>query len=169
MKNTIIKINDISSYIVINNRIFGEKLCLIDNEDIPRITMFKWNVSHVTKRNKTHYVVSQIGGKTISLHRLILSFPLKQIYHIDGSGLNNSKNNLREVTPSENCLNKKVQPNNKIGIKGIQKRVYSKGQVKFRARIRVNRILINLGEADTVDGAVELRKKYEKENLIQFS
>jgi hypothetical protein len=168
MKNEIIFKDSKTAYLVIKNNVYGEKLCTIDIEDIPRIRMFKWNISHITKRNKTHYVVSQIGGKTICLHRLIVSFPEKQIDHLDRNGLNNCKNNLREVTPSENCLNKKVQPNNKLGVKGIQKRTYSKGQIVYRARIRIHGKLINIGQSNTLEGAIKLRKEYET-NIILSS
>jgi hypothetical protein len=165
--NKITIFDDKTAKITIINKVFGIKECLIDLEDLPRIRMFKWNISHITKRNKTHYVVSQIGGKTISLHRLVMSFPEKQIDHINFNGLDNRKENLREVTASQNCTNKNVQSNNKLGIKGIQKRTFLNGVTKYRSRIRISGKLITLGHSLTIEEAIELRSKAEIEYLKQ--
>jgi hypothetical protein len=160
MKNKIICYSDGSAGIVIINKKYGNLVCIIDQEDIPRVRMLKWGVSYMTKRNKTHYARSTISGKTISIHRLIMSFPNMQIDHIDGNGLNNRKSNLREVTPSQNCLNKKVQSNNLIGLKNIQKRTYKNGKDAYRVRFRIKGKLITVGHCDKLDDAISLRDSY---------
>ena len=162
MKNKIIEIDENSVAIEINCRTYGTKYCFIDKEDVSKINMFNWRLSWITKRNKTHYAVSSKKRKTIPMHRLILDFPIKPIDHINHKGLDNRKSNLREVTPSQNCLNKKVQPNNKLGIKGVQKRTFLNGVTKYRVRIRNKGKLITLGHTLTIEEAVNLRKESEE-------
>jgi hypothetical protein len=169
MKNKIIEIDENTVAIEINCRTYGIKHCLIDREDIPIISAFNWRLSWITKRNKTHYVVSSLRGKTIPMHRLILGFPDKQIDHTNHEGWDNRKENLREVTPSQNCLNKKVQSNNKLGIKGVQKRTFLNGITKYRVRIRVKGKLLTIGHTLTIEEAIELRKEADEKYFKLFS
>jgi hypothetical protein len=167
MKNPVINIDESTVAIQINNKKYGTKYCLIDREDLPRVSVFNWHLSAITRRNKTHYAVSSIGGKTLPMHRLVMSFPLLQIDHINMIGLDNRKLNLREATASQNAFNKLVQPNNKLGVKGIQKRLSSNGTISYRARIRVNGKLITLGHRSTLEEAIELRKLADIKYFIQ--
>jgi hypothetical protein len=169
MKNKIIEIDGDTVAIEINCRTYGVKHCLIDREDIPKISMFNWRLSWITKRNKTHYAVSSKKGKTVPMHRLIMDFPDKQLDHTNHEGLDNRKNNLREVTPTQNCLNKRVQSNNKLGIRGVQKRTFLNGVTKYRARIRIQGKLITLGHTSTVEEAIELRKEADEKYFKLFS
>ena len=72
------------------------------------------------------YCRVQINGKKEYIHRKLYSsyhdIPLKQlnqIDHIDMNKMNNSINNLRVVTCSENGINKNKNKNNSSGYKNI--------------------------------------------------
>lgn len=76
-----------------------------------------------------HYRYIGFNGKLILAHRIAYvlhhnTFPPvdKDIDHIDGNGLNNSKENLRLATSSQNGCNRGKQKNNKSGYKGVGKR-----------------------------------------------
>ena len=76
----------------------------IDPEDFDIISNFKWQVQ---KRGRTFYAVrrTEKGGHW-KMHRLILDCsPGKEVDHIDGNGLNNTRNNLRIVSHRENGQN----------------------------------------------------------------
>lgn len=75
------------------------------------------------------------------------------IDHIDGDGLNNTRENLRLVTNAENLKNRKRHSNNKSGYKGV---VAQDG--KYRAKITVNGKRISLGMYDTPEEAHEAYK-----------
>jgi len=76
-----------------------------------------------------------------------------EIDHVDRNKDNNRIENLRLTTRSENALNRNVQSNNKLGIKGV-----SKSGKKFVAYTRVNKKTINLGYYNTPE---EASKAYE--------
>ena len=87
------------------------------------------------------------------LHGLVFGTkPNKIIDHINGDPSDNRKENLRYVTPRQNCMNTKVSKNNKLGVKGVTK-VHN----KYIARIRVNGNLIHLGSFDNIESATKAR------------
>lgn len=105
-------------------------------------------------------------GKQIPMHRLIMERALgrklerrEEVDHIDLNGLNNTRENLRIATRSQNAANRRTQRNNKSGFKGVH---WHKG--KFEATIQVNRKTIYLGVFVTPEEAhvayVEASKRY---------
>ena len=64
-----------------------------------------------------------INGNPYALHRMIFlwhyGYLPKILDHIDGSRLNNKIENLREVTQSQNCLNRKHHSNSKSPYKNV--------------------------------------------------
>jgi len=88
----------------------------------------------------------------------------KIIDHIDGNVLNNSIDNLREVSLSQNQFNSKLSTRNKSGVKGV---CWDKSYKKWRAYLSVNGKQATLGYYDSVEGAKAVvdvaRNKYHKE------
>lgn len=137
------------------------KTALIDKEYFHLIDNKKINFSPITDRNKTQYVRlrAKKSDYNVPLHRLILGLKRGdkiQVDHINGNGLDNRKCNLRIVTSTQNVQNK--PPISTWG-KGVRKRVYKNGTVKYRARIRFNNILYYLGQFNTAE---EARKAYDE-------
>lgn len=94
-------------------------------------------------------------------HRLIWAWvtnsdPEKyQIDHIDGNPLNNTWWNLRLATHPENIRNRAVRKDNKLGVKGV----FVRHDGKYRARVRHNNVIYNLGVFDTAEEAGAAYKK----------
>jgi len=65
--------------------------------------------------------------------------------HWDGDTMNNCDLNLRVCTVAENSRNQGMRSNNKIGLKGVSRRVWKDGSVRFIGYITVNRKRHNLG------------------------
>jgi len=80
--------------------------------------------------------------------------------HIDGDTLNNTLSNLRWVTAQENSFNTKCYSNNKLKVKGVQQR-----ENKYRARIRHNGVLINIGTYNTLE---EAKHAYISKAVVLF-
>lgn len=84
------------------------------------------NVGSISKTKTNKYWTVGIGGLgTFLVHRIIWVMlngtvsEEKDIDHIDGNGLNNAYNNLREVEKSINSRNKRIRADNKTGVNGI--------------------------------------------------
>ena len=98
--------------------------------------------AHRSKSNGIWYLRLGINGKQYQGHRIAYfmyhtkdPYPL-EIDHWDRNGLNNSKDNLREVTTAQNNMNKGIYHNNKSGYPGVY--LLQTGQ--WEARLRDKRI-----------------------------
>lgn len=102
------------------------KFATIDIEDWPRVSQFKWHASRHRSgnwyaRKKCVHADGRIG--VYGLHQFILGLaPGTLVDHVDGEGLNNTRQNLRPATPGQNRTNTGAQRNNKVGYKGVTKR-----------------------------------------------
>ena len=105
-----------------------------------------------------------INNKQYYAHRLAWLYmmgsnPIYALDHIDANKLNNAFTNLRECTPAQNSQNFiKAKITNKIGLLGVSVR----GN-KFRARIGINKIIINIGQFDTSEEAHNAYLMYKRQ------
>jgi hypothetical protein len=132
------------------------KVAIVDAADYDALAKYTW---YAWRSRKRFYAVRKERRSTILMHRQVL--PITEGYqvdHIDGDGLNNRRNNLRAVTPAQNCWNSALQHNNKIGIPGITRA--HRGN-KWRVRIQVNRKRLELGEFVSLDEAISVRRTAE--------
>lgn len=122
------------------------------------IYAYRWK----NKNEKTH------------LHREILARKLKRdellphelVDHIDGNGLNNTRDNLRLATNSQNLFNRGKSVNNKSGYKGVSK---IKNREKWIAQIAINGRNMNLGSFDTPELAYAAYCEKAKELYGEFA
>lgn len=142
----------------------------IDSDDINIVNKYVW---HITKLG---YALTYINRKTLFIHRLIMKLgnvnkKLNNLCdHINGDPLDNRKSNLRICGSTENSYNKKVQTNNKLGVKGVIKLEYKNtGWVKYEARIRANGKIYILGYFDTIEEAKNTYNKKAKELHKEFA
>jgi len=116
-------------------------MSLIDIDNYEGLYKFNKDLNQVLNIKKNKYIKNTIDNgynrvslyndgkiKKFYLHRLVYKahYPLKNIEdfdidHIDHNILNNNIDNLRIATHSENVRNIKVQKNNILGIKNINK------------------------------------------------
>lgn len=121
----------------------------------PETGIFRWKIKCAIQikigdvaGNVNHqgYFRITIDYKCYLAHRLAWLYvygelPKNNIDHIDGDKLNNAISNLRNVTQSINCQNrKKAQINNRTGYLGV-----SKHRNKYQATININGINTYLG------------------------
>lgn len=105
-------------------------------------------------KNREGYIVVFLWGRPLQGHRIAWalhygSWPSGPIDHINRQPSDNRIANLRVVTPSQNSLNRGVQSNNRLGVKGV----YADKKGGYRAAITVNGKRHNLGRFDTIDQA----------------
>lgn len=120
-----------------------------------------WYIHNNTSaKSDEKYVISKRKdsdncGKAIKLHNYIMNPPDCMIVdHIDGDTMNNTRKNLRIVTPQQNAFNKATQKNNTSGHKGV---CFVKRNKKWTARIGLEGKRIVLGTFDSYEEAVKAR------------
>lgn len=125
------------------------KIAIVDDEDYPEISKYKWHVRPDSTRTNCWYAARRIviGNKitSISMHRALLNPPSSLIVdHIDGNGLNNTRENLRLIPPNsfKNIANSRLRKDSRSGFKGVT--WHSQGR-KWRAGIQSNKKYKSLG------------------------
>lgn len=118
------------------------------------------------KKSRTSYLIIQIDGKNYRAHRLAWFYvhgkwPDNQIDHINGNGMDNRLENLRDVTHRQNQINSKTRRDNISGVKGV---FWCKTYKKFRALIQINGKQKHLGLFSTLEAAAAARAAAELEH-----
>lgn len=88
----------------------------VDVECLDMLIQHSWNV-HKSKGRV--YAKTQIGGRTIYMHRLVMSPPKDQqvvIDHRNGDGLDNRRSNLRIATWQQNAQNSRGASERRVSV-----------------------------------------------------
>lgn len=155
------------SELIINSKIHGVKIVLLDEDDYEKLKNFKW---YIVKGVNTFYVVRSVylGENKCQireyLHRVVMKEPKGMcVDHIDGDGLDNRKCNLRVATKIQNGANRKPKKTGSSKYLGVC--VYSKKngrRIYWTANIRVMKKLKWLGQFPYTDqGELEAAKMYD--------
>ena len=130
-------------------------MILVSPEDKDLLTAHTWYVD-----TSTGYAKSRCGKSTQYLHRVILERVIghkpKYTDHINRKKLDNRRENLREVTNSENMLNINPTKANTSGTVGV-----SRFRDKWRAYITLAGKQIHLGYYKTKKLARIARLQYQ--------
>ena len=126
------------------------KVALIDDEDFELIYPYSWVAC---KTDKKWYARARVPnslntgktGKLISMHRFLMKAGKgEEVDHKDGNGLNNTRDNIRKSTSSQNKWNSKDRGSNS-GFKGVYfdkpRKRYQAYITKFRKRTLLGRYL----------------------------
>lgn len=106
----------------------------ISLEDVNLIIQYRWAAKE--KSNGVYIVNDKLGY----IHNIIM--PHKKGYtvdHIDRNPLNNTRENLRYATASEQTYNQKKKENTYCGIKGIYPRINKQGKTVYYAYMKVEK------------------------------
>jgi len=109
-------------------------------------------------------IVIQINGLQYQAHRLAVlamtgRMPEQYTDHINGIRTDNRWENLREVSPAENCRNMKMPNTNTSGHIGV-----TKHKNRWKAHIKIRGKTIHLGYHSTFEAACRARQHAEKEH-----
>jgi HNH endonuclease/AP2 domain len=131
----------------------GLKICtraghlfLIDAEDWPRISGFKWYVS--SDGGGRMYVYTYVDKKKIYLHRFLLKAPNGQkVDHRSGDPLDNRKANLRLASPQQNMFNRRKSHTfkGKLTTSTFKGVTWDRSRGRHKAQIKKNGISHYLG------------------------
>lgn len=88
-------------------------------------------------------------------------WPENEIDHINGDGTDNRWDNLRSVTHSENCRNRRMRSDNKSGQTGV---FWCRKSLRWTVQIKVDGKQKKLGSFKDKDAAITARKQAEREH-----
>lgn len=119
-----------------NNKRNAGLVAIVDDEDYDFLMQWNWSAVSTHRRNGGYAMRrDNRTGKTYLMHRVILDAPDgMEVDHIDGSGLDNQRANLRLVTLQQNRQNRSRGRNNQTGYKGV---TFDKKSGKWAMSFRV--------------------------------
>ena len=153
--------------------LFRGDTAIVDDDMYEHINSFPWHscINSCGKGNDTFYAVRTfvINGEEQHwfMHHLVL--PKKEeffIDHINNDGLDNRLENLRYCTNSQNVANGRKIKNCSSKYKGV---TWDKVAAKWRARLRINGKLVQIGMFSDELDAARAAKKLHIETYGQFS
>jgi hypothetical protein len=127
-------------------------------------------IAYANGLKKTPYICIRVDGKRYFAHRIAWllhygEFPGHEIDHIDGCGLNNRIDNLRDVPNSINSRNSRMQRNNTSGITGV---FWYKRYEKWLASVRIDSKTKFIGYfADLSDAETAVREFRAKHGFTE--
>jgi HNH endonuclease len=141
----------------------------VETDMLPQLAIHSWSV-HKSKGRV--YAKTQIGGRTVYMHRFLADAPSDPglvIDHRNGDGLDNRRSNLRLATRRQNAQNSRGAVGRRLSAtRGVSKRQHP--QRPWRAYIYdLNGRFKHLGYFATEEEAVATRLKAEKELFGEFA
>lgn len=110
------------------------------------------------------YLTVEVDGHNYQLHTLAWLYVkgvwAPQLDHKDTDKQNNRIGNLRPCTTQQNCAGRSLRKDNATGFKGV-----SRVGDRFRARIRVGYLAVDLGRYPTARAAAQA---YDKAAVLHF-
>ena len=135
------------------------QFAMVDDDDFQLLKDFKWTA---LKHGNTFYAgrfeaIGKGKRRLVRMHRFIMGAKEEEtVDHIDRNGLNNTKENLRMVTSSQNAWNRAKGKNGSSPYKGVS---FHKDTGKYVARIMIEGKAKSLGYFDNPE---EASVAYEK-------
>lgn len=128
------------------------EVILLDECDAAMLGLFTW---HITSDGYVARNAPRGDGRyrTEMMHRVILGLAhgdVREGDHENGNRADNRRRNLRVCSEAQNAKNKGLYANNVSGFKGVHKVGHYD---RWRARIRVDGILVNLGYFESPETA----------------
>lgn len=119
------------------------KFALVDDADYADLSRFKWYIAN------TGYVYSypaswRDGVSPVAMHRYIMNPPSRKVVdHVNSDKLNNTRQDLRIATPSENTANSRPSTKSSSKYKGVH---WNTNKARWVASITVNYKQIIVGQ-----------------------
>lgn len=145
------------------------QVAIVDDDDYEWLSQWKW-YAYLSKHTHSFYAARN-GVKvpfhgTIYMAREIMKTPKGMVCdHINHDTLDNRKENLRNVTNSQNLMNRKgAASNNKLGERCIRKE--KKG---FRVQVKVGGKYVYDKYFSSIEAAIVARDKALKQHHGEFT
>lgn len=116
-------------------------------------------------KSKTPYRQIRLRGQPHRLSRVVFALangrpPAHEVDHIDRDRGNDHPSNLRDATPSENCLNRGLRSDNATGHPGVR-------YIGYRAEVYEGGVLAWAADFPTLEEAVAARAAVLRDGIPQ--
>lgn len=124
-------------------------VALVDDSDLNTVLLYKWygKTNRRVRYAATNVRVGRCKYKTLYMHNLILKNP----DHMNGNGLDNRRDNLRQASHAEQMRNRGTFRRSASGYKGVVR-----NKDNWAARICVDHKRISLGTRSSPEEAAKL-------------
>lgn len=148
--------------ILIEDARLGTMTAIISIDKLEKVIAIDSWIASVDKKTGAIYIVGRKNLRNIKLHRLIMDAPDdKVVDHINHNALDNTNENLRLVSRSENGQNRKGPTKaSKSGVRGVS---WNESSKKWRTRVKVNGVEKAVGYYSTLEEAEQAVIKARKE------
>ena len=143
------------------------KVAIVDDEDYDYLSQWKWYAKLDTGTGKFYAARTDRSGtqKTVRMHRVIMKTPDDmETDHINLDTLYNIKENLRNVSRSQNMMNRNYQKNSTTKAKGVRARYNG----RFWAGIKKDGVNIYIGSYLSLEEASNAYDEKAKELFGEF-
>lgn len=138
----------------------GRGVALVDDEDAPAVLAYRWYL------HSGRYAARRDGAHILLMHRQILGLEYgdrRQADHIDNCRkLDNRRDNLRVVTPAENCQNLTPRRGYTSRYRGVSR---CKQTGRWRAVCGLNGQYFHLGRFDSEEIAASAAEEFRRQRM----
>jgi hypothetical protein len=149
------------------------QVAIVDEADFAKVGQFKWYATHPRHTIYAARGIKLADGrtKTIYMHRFLMDADAgEMVDHKDHNGLNNTRENLRKCTVTQN--NRNIRPWRKRRTSSAFKGVHRNAEgtsVRWSAKIKINGKLIRLGEFTTEIEAARAYDSAARQHFGEFA
>lgn len=144
--------------LVIKSPTYGIFVFLVSSRDFARINKYQWSLSVIKSKNhQYYYAASTVDGKCVRLHQFIMStigYKGLVVDHINGNTLDNTRQNLRVVSASQNISNQILSINSSTGLYNVYPN--KDGSKPYRVSISVKGKRKSIGRYYSRDEAIRV-------------
>ncbi|MBA3554495.1 MAG: hypothetical protein H0W29_07040 [Gemmatimonadales bacterium] len=142
------------------------KVATIDEADYALVSPYKW---HAFRIHRVWYAATNIHGKRLYLHRLIMENPSGDVDHKNHDGLDNRRTNLRVASRRGLNIAAARFTKNKHGFRGVAFHTDGRRTKPWQGVVKVDQHNLSCGYFATAEEAARARDRLARMHFGEFA